>query len=561
MQNMQKIFSRCKGGILAALALCFIAVVYGPLELYFTNREDFWFAPNVILPDVIFLFIVAFALCIVLLLLAQKFSQKLYEFFTACYVWGTLVCYIHSNFLSGWLPSMDGTEVDWNAYPTQRLISAAVCAAVLVLVIFLAKIKWLQKAAFWGGSVMTLMLLITITTIGIGSTSTVGSYYTATTEGLQTYSTDQNFVIFVVDSVDGDVFENLVEANPEYQESLRDFTYYRNSLSAYPYTHYAVPQLLTGQWYEGGEDFEQFRSKAVKQAPLFQTLGEQNYKMGIYFTENLVDKNAEPERFFNMKWEAPSIVSHPALWRVILRMSCVKNAPFDFKRLGYSLPDKLNQLKLIDRQQEDSAFTVSDRDFLQNCQTADTCPEKMFKYIHVEGAHTPLQYGPHLENVADTPQATYENQVAGTIYLIQNYLDMLRKNGTYENTAVIIMSDHGYVDAEKEDPALKAQGRQNIQRAHSVFLAKGFGESHDYAVSDAALSYDDLQKVYAKLLSGSTGENLVEADKNRQRRFLNYRQEDLASGFEEMLQSGEADDITSFKPTGTVYMLPKNLWN
>ena len=42
---MKSFFSRCKGSILAALALCFIVLVYGPLELYFTNRSDFWFAP------------------------------------------------------------------------------------------------------------------------------------------------------------------------------------------------------------------------------------------------------------------------------------------------------------------------------------------------------------------------------------------------------------------------------------------------------------------------------------------------------------------------------------
>ena len=289
---MKTTLKRCKGGILAAAAACFITLVYGPLELYFTNREDFWFAPNVIVPEVLFLFAAALLLCILLLAAADRWAPKLYALLTGCFAWGTLVCYLHSNFLSGWLPSMDGSAVDWNAYPAQRALSAAVCVAAALFVGFLGWKKWLQNAAFFGGSALTLMLAITVTAIGISSTSTAGSYYVSTTQGLQTYSTDKNFVIFVVDSVDGDVFEQLVNENPEYRESLQDFTYYRNTLSAYPYTYYAVTQMLTGEWYEGGEDFETFRSRAVQESPLFQTLQKQNYQMGIYFTENLVDKNA-----------------------------------------------------------------------------------------------------------------------------------------------------------------------------------------------------------------------------------------------------------------------------
>ena len=556
---MKTTLKRCRGGILAAAAACFITLVYGPLELYFTNREDFWFAPNVIVPEVLFLFAAALLLCILLLTAADRWAPKLYALLTGCFVWAALVCYLHSNFLSGWLPSMDGTAVDWNAYPAQRALSAAVCVLTAAAVFALYKAHWLEKSAFWGGGTLTLMLGITVAAIGVSSASAAGSYYVSTTQGLQTYSADKNFVIFVVDSVDGDVFEQLVNEKPEYRESLQDFTYYRDTLSAYPYTYYAVTQMLTGEWYEGGENFEAFRSRAVRESPLFQTLQEQNYQMGIYFTENLVDKNAEPERFFNMRREAPKIVSHPAFWRVILRMSCVKNAPFDFKRLGYSLPEKLNGLKLIDKDQANADFTVSNVDFLNTCQgSLESCGEKMFKYIHVEGAHTPLQYGPHLENVAGTDQATYRNQVEGTIYLIQSYLAQLRNSGCYDNTAIIVMSDHGYEESP-EGSTLPEIQQHSAMRSHSIFLAKGFGESHGYEVNEAPLSYDDLMQVYERLLSGSQSGELIDWKKGdaRERRFLNYQQENLEKyGFEERVQTAAADDHDTLVPTGTIYKLP-----
>ena len=187
MSTIKSIFGRCKGGILAAAAACFITLVYGPLELYFTNREDFWFAPNVIVPEVLFLFAAALLLCILLLAAADRWAPKLYALLTGCFVWGTLVCYLHSNFLSGWLPSMDGSAVDWNAYPTQRALSAAVCEAAALFVGFLGWKKWLQKAAFFGGGALTLMLAITVVTLGLGSSSLQGSYYFSTNNSLNWY--------------------------------------------------------------------------------------------------------------------------------------------------------------------------------------------------------------------------------------------------------------------------------------------------------------------------------------------------------------------------------------
>ena len=96
-------------------------------------------------------------------------------------------------------------------------------------------------------------------------------------------------------------------------------------------------------------------------------------------------------------------------------------------------------------------------------------------------------------------------------------------------------------------------------RSHSIFLAKGFGESHGYAVNEAPLSYDDLMQVYERLLSGSQSSELIDWKKGdaRERRFLNYQQENLEKyGFEERVQTAAADDHDTLVPTGTIYKLP-----
>lgn len=576
MNKMKNFLAKNCSGIAAAVAACFIVLVYGPLELYFTNRTDFWFAPGLIVPDVLLLFAMGAAACILVQAFASRFAPKWGTAFTAALVWGTIVCYVQSNFFSGWLPSMNGKEVDWNAYPAQRAASAGICVAAAVLVWLLVRKKWLQKVALIGGSVLTLMLSATLVVLAIGSSSSsAGQMYYSSAEGVQEYSTDKNFVIFVVDMVDGNTFEPVVNGSEEYQNILQDFTYYNNTQCAYPYTYYAVPQILSGQWYEGGEVYDTFRSRCLRESPLFERLESENWRMGMYLDELIFDKNAKPERFYNLRWQSSEIESHPALWRVILRMSCVKNAPFDLKRLGYCLPEKLNGLKYGNLYSTDTWFVYHNSNFMESCHEADSalnggnadlCEEKMFKYIHVEGAHYPYQYGPHMENVEGTDQATYENNVAGTVYMLGQYLDMMRHNGTYDNTAIIIMSDHGHSNDENGCEV----------NAHSIFLAKGFGESHPYAVNEAPLSYDDLQTVFGRLLDGETGEDLCDwkAGDARERRFFNYTHQYSQSdgetvqtkeidddGFIEMIQTGFAGDYSTLKPSGKIYSLPKTVWN
>ena len=552
MSTIKSIFGRCKGGILAAAAACFITLVYGPLELYFTNRKDFWFAPNVIVPEVIFLFAAALLLCILLLAAADRWAPKLYALLTGCFVWGTLVCYLHSNFLSGWLPSMDGSAVDWNAYPTQRALSAAVCVAAALFVGFLGWKKWLQNAAFFGGGALTLMLAITVVTLGLGSSSLQGSYYFSTNKELQDYSSDKNFLMFVVDTVDGDVFEQLVNETPEYQEALRDFTYYSNTMSGYAYTELSMSQFLTGQWYEGDVPFETYCTKALNESPFLADLQNRDYRMGFYFGYNFFDKNSGPDRFVNLSLRTSEITTHPAFWRVILRMSCVKNAPFDFKRLGYGLPEKLNGLIQKGPVDFENRFESDNAAFWNYCQTTPvttTGSDKVFKYIHLDGAHPAFLYGPHLEKVAGTEQATYPNSVGSCLYVIENYLNMLRENDCYDNTAILILSDHGYGENGTDE------GRQ-----HSILLAKGFGEHHDYAVNEAPVSFGEMQSICDVLLDGGMSDEIstYRAGDSRERRYmLSSIISTKNNQFTEYMQTGYAGDLNTMQKTGRVYKIVK----
>ena len=142
---------------------------------------------------------------------------------------------------------------------------------------------------------------------------------------------------------------------------------------------------------------------------------------------------------------------------------------------------------------------------------------------------------------------TYRQNTEAALTLAAMYIDELKKSGTFDNTALIIMADHGYNgDYTHED---------QFMRQAALFMAKGRGENHDtMQVSQAPVSYEDLPQAYERLMDGEQSDAIFDWKEGdgRNRRFLYY-----SFGNEyymvEYLQTGHAQDMSTMVPTGKVF--------
>ena len=131
--------------------------------------------------------------------------------------------------------------------------------------------------------------------------------------------------------------------------------------------------------------------------------------------------------------------------------------------------------------------------------------------------------------------------------IVSDYLDMLRKAGVYDNTAMIVMADHGFGYKDGEEVPL---GRNN-----PLLAVKGMGEHHDIMqISEAPIAYDDLQEAYRRLLDGASSDQVFDAKEgdDRVRRYLYYDFTDEDHMVEYELH-GHAEDVENLKPTGRVF--------
>lgn len=542
-------------GIWAAAALLFLFIVYAPLELYFTNQREFWYDLYDMLPVILVCFTGCLAVAACLCILAECLHTRLYQMLTLVFFLVFAASYVQGTFLISNLPGFTGEPIDWSAYSMEDVKTAAVwcmLAAVLFVIPVFVKLerlcRWIQTVSMG----MCLMLLVTLICLCV---STKGyekaDNLMVTVKNEYEYSTDKNFVILLLDTVDAEAFSAVLEDKPEYKELFTDFTYYPNTMSVYPVTMTSVPQILTGKLFQFETSYKKYLRSAIKDSVLFGMLEEQSYQMGIYDDEIPFDKADNLGRFDNMLDKLYEIRSHQDFAKVILKMGGIKYTPYSVKYYCYDLPDKVKQLKVI-REGCDYKLAQSDNDIFYwgiHSNAITYTGEKCFKFIYLEGAHPPFNYTPQAQVLPDGQEGTYYDSVEASIFITGAYLQKLKDNGCYDNTAVMIMADHGYDYNNDTSSDGLIGARQN-----PILLVKGFEEHHPMAESSAPLSFLDLEEGYKALLEGKTGGDVftVKEGEDRVRRFL-FMGSDTDAYIQEYIQTKGARDMDTLIPSDVRY--------
>ena len=100
-------------------------------------------------------------------------------------------------------------------------------------------------------------------------------------------------------------------------------------------------------------------------------------------------------------------------------------------------------------------------------------------------------------NIINELDGTYEQSAQATMVGAMDYVEHLRNSEAYDNTVLIVMSDHGY------NGSLGQSGEATWMRQCALLLIKGRNEHHDtMQISQAPISFEDLQEAYTRLLDG-----------------------------------------------------------
>lgn len=535
---MKKLSREMRAGVSLSLAACFMLFLYAPLETYLTNIGEFWFDIYTLFPPMLFIFIAFFCISIALLAFIRMKNSMTYYFLILAYFAAFVCTYVQGNFLVKSLPILNGQWIIWSDYPLERVK----CIILWVLVVGIAVIihRFMKRENIYElinvvSICMFLMFCVTLLTLMITKDGlTRKANVSATTQDIFTMSEDTNYIILCLDSVSAYDFMQAKEKHPEWTNVFEDFTWYSNTFDVYPCTRFAAPFFFSGQWYEGEEPYEDWQARSYLDSPILSKVEGEDYIIGIYMSDEMTPKVNGMTKFNNIIDNSYGVNNYWAFIRWNIQIVGFRYAPFDLKRICFVDPGAFIGLKLLPEGYVSHTGKNDEFYKLINNDSIEKIEEKVFKYIHIDGAHPPFRFD---ENVNRINNATYENSIEASVTITSAYLNKLKESGVYDNSVIVVLADHGWDTGDNEDNALRWQT--------PILFIKGIGEKHEMQISQAPISYVDLQDAFFKLLEGSPGNDVFtwqEGDERERRLLFINGEEQEGDIVYEWIQTGQSWD-------------------
>lgn len=541
--KLRKIFLSNLSELILSALISFLFFISGPFEIYISNLYDFSYdiydMLELMVPITAIVFVLAFSLFI---LLRKICAKKIYSFILSVSTFLIIAFYIQGNFLSASLPILDGENVEWSSFKKEKMLSLflfSLAVFMAIFSVFIFEIKRIRKFVTTIGVIIFSFLIVSDSFLLFTEDATKNKIQIVTSEdNLFDFSNQKNFIILVIDSIEGEKLKETFDNSPEYSDILHDFTFFDNALGAYPFTFHAIPQMLTGKMYLNNGNFYNFLENAYSESPLLNNLEESGYRLGVYEAEMTPASQNSVERFENVYKASGERFLFPIKFiKMQICFSGLKYMPFQLKPLFAITPQNIEyDSEIISNSFSGNAFSSENTAFINNLlsRKVTLSDNPCFRFYHINGAHAPFNLNYDLDVIKD---GNYSDGLGCCIKIMELFINKLKESGVYENSVIIIMGDHGYW--KRQNPAL---------------LIKGFNEKHEFAISSAPISYLDLQDVFANLFNGLSSNNAIMYKENdyRKRIYIDYNlgESELMT---EMVQSGKANNVDTLLPTGNCY--------
>lgn len=473
---MKKIKSRIGKRLAIIVFFVFTVFLYGPYSIFLPNSEDLWFTlpilTNIVLPVSAIAFAVLFILCIAIP--DEKhhiFTKILFGLSLALYVQGN---YINISYAAG---VQDGTEIIWSNYTWYAILDTLawiLCFAVPFIIDLIVKKnnKTFRKTIVIASLFLTVIQIPAFASQALNYTPSKNTDLKITTDNMFELSESENTLVFLLDAMDGEYWNEFIESHPEYTENLTGFVCYDNAIAAGGRTVISIPAMFTGTPFTRQETYSEYLEKVWSKDNVFSALDDAGYEVSVYSSPRTFSTEAI-DYIDNFETGGGKVGSMSLLGEKIFKMDFYKFLPHLLKPYFWYTTSELSEAQEIGSSYVSDDFTFYDS-FLENGFTVDSSKNKVFQYYHLNGAHTPYtmdEYG------NKSKKTTAAQQVAGTFYRISQILDDLKAKGLYDSATILISADHGETSAAAK---------------HVTFLLKEAGATGAYSTNSAPVSGYDI---------------------------------------------------------------------
>lgn len=509
--------------IILALSLTIGLLV--PTDIYIKNASQLWFDYI----DVLKYFLKDTAAYFVVLLLVYLLCWK--KRIRIGYL-SVLLGLLFGVFLQSYIVSInyglfDGHEIEWEKYTKIGLLNTFIWLFCLIETFIKfsrsqlnsERMKKLVKPITFGIVIIQcIVLLVNLRNNPIQKDILFeeGKAGVLTTKDLYTVSENENIIIFLLDGFDSSVFEEILQKYPDFSFDFKDFTYYPDATSSFGFTHFSLPEILTGQLCVPTENYSDYLHEAWKENYYYKELKEKDYAINIYTSGNYIDKNAPVDNLV-----AEKIVFKEDTANIFANVSKFRMAPHFLKRLFYEYQPSIFNPSLINGSIK--AYEENDRDFYLGLKKGlKKSKSNVLKFYHLAGMHDPFILNENVEYLKEGEKGTDFKQGIGTLKIVREYLMQLKQEGLYENALLVVLADHGFHNSIGTRPLflIKAPQKDNAKLTVSqrpsmvaelmplVFQDLGFTKTNDMPLEQQRIYYLERDGKFIRYLVESPASDL-----------------------------------------------------
>lgn len=533
---------KLKVSIAVSLLLSLTLFFFGPVNLYYTNIREMPFLFSEIWYYILAISLIAgFSLALLLWLLRGN-----YHVAGSALVFALgLLFWIQGNILVWDYGLLNGHEIIWENYLWNGVIDSLVWIGILIVVLFYSK----RLYRYIGIACMLLLIMQ-----AAGLMATVYSAhdepewknlsYPHDLDKMYEFSTNMNVIIIILDTFESDIFQEIIDEDPEYRDMFDGFTYYRNNVGGYPTTYLSVMYILSGKFYDNSVPISQFINNTSLHNSLPILLKENGLRTDLKSQMGWINGRSEIydtiDTDYSVIHENYSMGHNPRITS-LYQLTFFRFVPQALKKYFY-----INSVNM-EKSDELPDMTVYHK-FKSAIRVSE--PEKIFKLFHLSGPHAPYHLNESL-GYEDLPEniSGYKTQAKASLVISHTLLESLKRNGGYDNSLIFIIGDHG-----------TGMGTNVIYGGTPLMLVKAFNSTGSLKISDAPVSLGDIPKTVAEELRiknnfpGSSIFSVNETD-SRIRTHYNYIwndeewSDDYLPPLREYKISGFSWNISSWEPT------------
>jgi len=482
-----------------------------------------------------------------------------------------VVIWIQGNLLAPAYGALTGTAIDWSAESWRNPYELAMWASVPVLSVAVA--KYLIGIAPFASGVFVALQGAALAISMAGADASTAARWQGPSDSMFEISRTRNVLHIVLDAFQADVFgEILAEDRAMLDRSLSGAVYFANHSGAFPTTITSIPAMLTGKVYRNDRPLQRYMRDVLKEGSIFSALRANGYRADA--VTGMFHGRESATNYFRVPRPYVSYDEYVRFtaWE-LADLSLFRHAPHILRPVIYNdeswrLQGMFGGSDTTTRRHHAVNGAVVLDEFAKRMRPS--VEEPVYKYIHVGIPHRPVVLNGNCDfiGVVRSSRRAFKEQARCAVKRVAEILDRLKDEGVYDNTFIVISSDHGiglappqFVNNRQTPMGAVARIAGN---AMALLIVKPLNSQGPVRTSRAPTTITDipatiLDGVGAKAdMPGEPALKLAEdASRVRPWAFYDWERDDWGQNYFSTLDiveiNGAVVDGNSWTLTGTIY--------